>query len=72
MGPGKSSIVNMLQGQGHSTQATIGFRPISLMLDENTTIRFYDVGGGKRVRGIWEQYYHDVHRDLCGRSNREE
>ena len=52
----------MLQGQGHlEPKPTIGFRPVSLMLDENTTIRFYDVGGGKRVRGIWEQYYHDVH-----------
>ncbi len=61
-GAGKSAIVNTLQGQGHLVpKPTIGFRPVSLMLDENTTIRFYDVGGGKRVRGIWEQYYHDVH-----------
>jgi small GTP-binding protein len=61
-GAGKSAIVNMLQGQSHvAPKPTIGFRPVSLMLDENTTIRFYDVGGGKRVRGIWEQYYHDVH-----------
>lgn len=59
---GKSSIVNMLQGKGHvKTKPTIGFRPTSLMLDEQTTIRFYDIGGSKKIRDIWGQYYHDAH-----------
>jgi small GTP-binding protein len=59
---GKSSIVNMLQGKGHvKTKPTIGFRPTSMMLDENTTVRFYDIGGGKKIRDIWGQYYHDAH-----------
>lgn len=59
---GKSSIVNMLQGKGHvKTKPTIGFRPVSMMLDEQTTIRFYDIGGSKKIRDIWGQYYHDAH-----------
>ena len=59
---GKSSILNMLQGKGHQkTKPTIGFRPTSMMLDEQTTIRFYDIGGSKKIRDIWGQYYHDAH-----------
>lgn len=61
-GAGKSSILNVVQGKGEvKTRPTIGFRPVELMLDEATKVRFYDLGGGARIRDIWEQYYHDVH-----------
>lgn len=61
-GVGKSSILNMLQGKFDSKiRPTIGFRPVSMMLSEDTKIRFYDLGGGKKIRDIWTQYYHDVH-----------
>jgi GTPase SAR1 family protein len=31
------------------------------MLGEDVKIKFYDLGGGPKIRDIWEQYYHDVH-----------
>ena len=59
---GKSSMINMLQGKGDAkARPTIGFRPVSLMLGNDTRIRFYDLGGGLKIRDIWDQYYHDVH-----------
>lgn len=24
-------------------------------------VKFYDLGGGKNIRGIWDKYYHDAH-----------
>ncbi len=60
-GAGKSSIVNMLTGTyENKTRPTIGFRPFSMMLGEDK-VRFYDLGGGKKIRDIWDQYFHDVH-----------
>lgn len=59
---GKSSILNVLEGKSDAkTRPTIGFRPIAMMLNEDTRVRFYDLGGGERIRDIWSQYYHDVH-----------
>lgn len=61
-GAGKSSILNMLQGKyDPKIRPTIGFRPVSMMLSEETKVRFYDLGGGKKIRDIWNQYFHDVH-----------
>jgi len=59
---GKSSILNVLEGKSDAkTRPTIGFRPIAMMLNEDTRVRFYDLGGGEKIRDIWSQYYHDVH-----------
>lgn len=61
-GAGKSSILNMLQGKyDPKIRPTIGFRPVSMLLSEEVKVRFYDLGGGKKIRDIWNQYYHDVH-----------
>ncbi len=59
---GKSTIVNMLQGKlDPKMKPTVGFRPISMSIGEEMVVKFYDLGGGKRIRDIWSQYYHDVH-----------
>eukprot|EP01036_Dinobryon_divergens_P025159 gene25159-33680_t len=61
-GAGKSSILNLLEGKlGARVRPTMGFRPVSMMMGDEFKIRFYDLGGGKKIRDIWEQYYHDVH-----------
>jgi len=61
-GAGKTSIINALQGKfDMKVKPTIGFRPLSLLLGESTMLKLYDLGGGKRIRDIWDQYYHDVH-----------
>lgn len=59
---GKTSLINTLQGKyDEKIRPTIGFRPSSMMLSEDVLIRFFDLGGGKKIRDIWNQYYHDVH-----------
>jgi Arf/Sar family protein len=59
---GKSTIVNMLQGKlDPKMKPTVGFRPIPMSIGEDMLVKFYDLGGGKRIRDIWSQYYHDVH-----------
>jgi ADP-ribosylation factor-like protein 13B len=63
-GAGKSSILSTLQGNYEGVtriRPTLGFRPTTVMLGEDTQIRFYDLGGGKKIRDIWSQYYADVH-----------
>ena len=65
LGPGssgKTSVLNTLQGNFNAkTRPTLGFRPVSMMLGDDLKIRFYDLGGGKKIRDIWSQYYHDAH-----------
>jgi ADP-ribosylation factor-like protein 13B len=60
-GAGKTSFINTLQGNLSKIRPTMGFRPITMMLGEDLKIKFYDLGGGKKIRDIWDQYYHDVH-----------
>jgi ADP-ribosylation factor-like protein 13B len=64
-GGGKTSLLNLLQGDpGKKTRPTNGFSPISMSMSMDNidvTVRFYDLGGGEKIRSIWDQYYHDVH-----------
>jgi ADP-ribosylation factor-like protein 13B len=61
-GAGKTSIISALQGDNRSiAKPTLGFRPTTMMLGSDTQIKFYDLGGGKKIRDIWTEYYHDVH-----------
>lgn len=58
---GKTSILNTLQGKVDSKiKPTIGFNPISMLLGD-CKVTFYDLGGGPKIREIWDKYYHDVH-----------
>jgi ADP-ribosylation factor-like protein 13B len=59
---GKSSLINILQGQYTAkVKPTMGFRPVTMTLGESLKIKLYDLGGGPKIRGIWGEYYHDVH-----------
>ena len=59
---GKSTLVSVLKGQFNpNCRPSLGFRPVSLKYDDMTTIKLYDVGGGKNIRGIWNNYFHEVH-----------
>jgi small GTP-binding protein len=61
-GGGKTSIVNALQGRfDMKVKPSLGFKPTTMMLGENINVKFYDLGGGLKIRGIWGEYYHDVH-----------
>jgi GTPase SAR1 family protein len=61
-GSGKTAIINSLQGAwDNGVKPTLGFRPTTMMLGSDAKIKFYDLGGGSKIRDIWEQYYHDIH-----------
>ena len=61
-GGGKTSIINALQGRFElKMKPSLGFKPTAMMLGENINVKFYDLGGGSKIRGIWSEYYHDVH-----------
>ena len=62
-GAGKSTLLASLCGdQNPRCRPSLGFRPVSLEYgDRSAIIKFYDLGGGPRIRGIWENYFHDVH-----------
>lgn len=59
---GKSSIMNTLQGIfEENVKPTVGFRPVTMFLEDKSKIQFFDLGGSKKIRDIWNNYYHDIH-----------
>ena len=62
-GSGKTSIINALQGKfEHKMKPSLGFKPTTMVLgDDGCNIKFYDLGGGSKIRSIWVDYYHDIH-----------
>ena len=59
---GKSTLVSVLKGQKNpNCKPSMGFRPISLKYNDMITVKIYDLGGGDKIRGIWNNYYHDAH-----------
>jgi small GTP-binding protein len=61
-GSGKSTLVSVLKGQNNpNCKPSLGFRPVSLKYSEDITVKLYDVGGGEKIRGIWNNYFHDAH-----------
>lgn len=61
-GVGKTSIINCIQGKPEATvKPTLGFRPSTMALESGIKVALYDLGGGKKIRDIWNNYYHDVH-----------
>ena len=60
-GAGKSTLISALRGsEDPKTRPSLGFCPISMKY-MNNLVKFYDLGGGEKIRGIWENYFHDVH-----------
>ena len=60
-GAGKTTMLNALSGTPEAeTTPTVGFTPIR-MRTEKVEIVLYDLGGGKRFRNIWSNYFADVH-----------
>eukprot|EP01060_Flectonema_neradi_P024116 TRINITY_DN3268_c0_g2_i1.p1 TRINITY_DN3268_c0_g2~~TRINITY_DN3268_c0_g2_i1.p1 ORF type:complete len:194 (+),score=39.34 TRINITY_DN3268_c0_g2_i1:84-665(+) len=58
---GKTTLISAMGGNiDKETVPTIGFTPVR-MANEKFDIVFYDLGGGKKFRGIWPSYFADVH-----------
>lgn len=61
-GSGKTTLISVLKGNKNpKPKASMGFRPEILSLNDHTKIKFFDIGGSSRIRGIWSNYYHDAH-----------
>ena len=50
---GKTTILNTLQNISDIPRATIGFRPVTLFLDTYTKVQFFDLGGGVKIRYVY-------------------
>lgn len=60
-GSGKSTLVSVLRGSKNpKCRRSLGFRPVTMKYNDRI-VTFYDVGGGEKIRSIWENYYHDAH-----------
>jgi small GTP-binding protein len=58
---GKTSLVHAIGGQPTSdTTPTMGFAPHTFMGGQ-FELSVFDLGGASRFRGIWHNYYSDVH-----------
>ena len=60
-GAGKSTLLQTLLGQApESTMPTFGFNNESLTRG-GFDVDVFDLGGGRKIRGIWKAYMADVH-----------
>ena len=60
-GAGKTTCVAALKGEPtEDATQTWGFNSESVELS-NASVQVYDLGGGKSIRKIWENYYAEVH-----------
>ena len=61
-GAGKSTLISALKGNPcPSCKPTLGFCPVLMKYGKACTVQFFDIGGGPKIRGIWKNYFHDVH-----------
>lgn len=62
---GKSTLLFGLKDQLPDTVTpTIGFRP-STVVKGKYTIQWFDVGGAKNFRRVWQSYYSEVCLPFC-------
>lgn len=60
-GAGKTHVYNWLRKEGdQNVQPTIGFVMEDIKV-KKTIITMFDLGGGGRIRDIWERYYAELH-----------
>ncbi|XP_076834366.1 ADP-ribosylation factor-like protein 13B [Brachyhypopomus gauderio] len=58
---GKTAAVRGIQGENPVNVApTVGFSKVDLKQGK-FQVTIFDLGGGKRIRGIWENYYSESH-----------
>ncbi|XP_002735021.1 uncharacterized protein LOC100375027 [Saccoglossus kowalevskii] len=58
---GKTTAIKGVQGESLETVApTVGFSSIDFKVDK-FQITVFDLGGGKKIRGIWKNYYAEAH-----------
>ena len=59
---GKTSFINCVKGTPTiKVRPSLGFKSTNMKLGDKLKVTFYDLGGAAKIRGIWQDYYHDVH-----------
>jgi len=59
---GKTTVVKALQGQVvRDTRPTVGFQRGNQFKVGNFMLKMSDLGGGAKIRKIWDSYYAEVH-----------
>ncbi len=59
---GKTTLISVLKGNKNpKTKPSMGFRPEILAFNDYTKVKFFDIGGGQKIRGVWANYMHDAH-----------
>ncbi|CCD73426.1 ADP-ribosylation factor-like protein 13B [Caenorhabditis elegans] len=59
---GKTTFLKVLKGEDpRDLLRTNGFSTVKMEYDETFHLTIYDVGGDKGIRGIWSNYYAEVH-----------
>ncbi|XP_061195791.1 ADP-ribosylation factor-like protein 13B [Saccostrea echinata] len=58
---GKTTTVKVLAGEPHTdTTPTVGFNNADIGI-HHYDIKFYDLGGGKKIRDIWQTYFPEIY-----------
>uniref|UniRef100_A0A3Q3JZQ9 ADP-ribosylation factor-like 13b n=1 Tax=Monopterus albus TaxID=43700 RepID=A0A3Q3JZQ9_MONAL len=57
---GKTATVRGIQGNPRDVAPTVGFSKVDLKQGK-FEVTIFDLGGGKRIRGIWKNYYSESH-----------
>ncbi|KAF1769261.1 hypothetical protein GCK72_001077 [Caenorhabditis remanei] len=61
-GAGKTTFLKVLKGEDpRDLLRTNGFSTVKMEYDDLFHLTIYDVGGDKGIRGIWNNYYAEVH-----------
>jgi ADP-ribosylation factor-like protein 13B len=59
---GKTTVVKALQGQVvRETRPTVGFQRGNQYKTGKYMLKMHDLGGGAKIRGLWDSYYAEVH-----------
>ena len=59
---GKTTVVKALQGKVvRETRPTVGFQRGNQYKAGKYLLKMHDLGGGAKIRGLWDSYYAEVH-----------
>ncbi|XP_071956757.1 uncharacterized protein [Antedon mediterranea] len=58
---GKTTAIKGVKGDNTEEPPTVGFSSVEFTFEKKFEVTVYDLGGGKKIRDIWKDYYAEVH-----------
>ncbi|XP_033118854.1 ADP-ribosylation factor-like protein 13B isoform X2 [Anneissia japonica] len=59
---GKTTAIKAVKGEANTEEPpTVGFSSVEFTFEKKYEVTVYDLGGEKRIRDIWKDYYAEVH-----------